>query len=481
MLSFDSSLSDSLSLGNTTVFWVLKLYYDDETDFIGVSETDRYDGTDRYYGLVSSWGNYQQSLDFFNFTTSTGNMTVKLINTERSYQGGRFSDLTNNFANRKWELFVNTIGLSTYDTSTRMIASGMISGDYQYDEKSITLTLLDYSSKYHKRIPQAVIQNTESGDDYYYINAPEKNIGKPIPMAYGDFHDDGGTGTAPSDTFDQHYNHNPFPAIITDNWNQSGEYVFALSDKAAIHTLDTDNIYMFNKEYLNCSPSNVDIASNPTVKFRGSDWYYYTLLSPESGTENGSDGDFGTEYAFTVPAGSPWNITKHYGIPKISKLGVVNQVRILIYWKFTGDIPIAAGPGGGGFHGYLTPQDGSAYRFEDSWNPVGDANFGVTKYTIPLDGTGNSYTETEKDECDLEGDIYFIINDITAQNGTSTITIQEIGLEVKFAPDQTFAKSIQEQYHVSQQEARTMVSPYHYNSNITNDMIVILILLIEIR
>ena len=61
-----------------------------------------------------------------------------------------------------------------------MIGQGVISGDIKYDTKGVTLTLLDLNDKYHKQIPTAVIQNTESGDDHYYPNAPEKNINKPI-------------------------------------------------------------------------------------------------------------------------------------------------------------------------------------------------------------------------------------------------------------------------------------------------------------
>ena len=71
MLSFDSSLSNSLLLGNTTAFWVLKLYYNNEASFTGVSDQDRIDGSDMYHGIVSAWGNLSHSLDFFNFTTST--------------------------------------------------------------------------------------------------------------------------------------------------------------------------------------------------------------------------------------------------------------------------------------------------------------------------------------------------------------------------------------------------------------------------
>ena len=139
MLSFDTDLSNSLKNANTTAFWVIKLYYNDESNFIGLSDIDRPDGSDMYFGLISSWGNLSQSCSFFDFNTSTGNMSIRIINTERSIQGGRFSDLfaTNNFGNRKWELFLNTNQTSTFDTSTRMIGTGIISGDINYDSNNI--------------------------------------------------------------------------------------------------------------------------------------------------------------------------------------------------------------------------------------------------------------------------------------------------------------------------------------------------------
>ena len=164
---------------------MLKLYYNDESNFIGVSDRHREDGSDIYYGIVASFGTIRQSLDFFNFTTSIGNMSVTLINSDKSIKGGRFTDLftTNNFANRKWELFLNTNETSTLDTSARMIATGVISGDINYDRNNVSITLLDKNSKYHKRLPTSIVDSTT------YSGAPLKNIGKPIPMAFGDFHE----------------------------------------------------------------------------------------------------------------------------------------------------------------------------------------------------------------------------------------------------------------------------------------------------
>ena len=51
MLSFDADLTNALKNSNTTAFWVLKLYYNDESAFIGVSDRHRQDGTDIYYGI----------------------------------------------------------------------------------------------------------------------------------------------------------------------------------------------------------------------------------------------------------------------------------------------------------------------------------------------------------------------------------------------------------------------------------------------
>ena len=72
MLSFDAELTTFLNKSSTTAFWVLKLYYNDESAFLGVSDSTRVDGSDEYYGIVSSWGRHVQSLDFFTFLIADG-------------------------------------------------------------------------------------------------------------------------------------------------------------------------------------------------------------------------------------------------------------------------------------------------------------------------------------------------------------------------------------------------------------------------
>jgi hypothetical protein len=325
MLSFDASLSNALKLKNTTAFWVCKLYYNAEGsgDFIGVSDIDRSDGSDMYYGLVSSWGQYSQSLDFFNFTTTTANISIRLINTERSIKGGRFSDLfsSNNFANRKWELFLNTNQAGTFDTAARMIGTGIISGDIQYDYTSVKFTLIDLSSKKHKRLPKTTLTSAS------YANAPEKNIGKPVPIAYGDFATKANIGTIPSSPkFDYFFTKGKFPAIITNTLNEADGYVYAKVDNETMHTLNSKNIYIYNSgHYIACDNSNTAL-SNPSLKYKGTSWFLFVPISAESNVSNWVDGSFSTSTTLSESTGTE---NRDISIPEVPNLGVVSRVDVI--------------------------------------------------------------------------------------------------------------------------------------------------------
>ena len=350
MLSFDSSLSNALNNRNTTAFWVLKLYYNDESAFVGVSDIDRADGSDFYYGVVSSWGNYTQSLDFYNFTTSTSNLTIKLINTNKAIKGVRFSDLfaSNNFTNRKWELFLNTSQAGTYDTSDRMIATGVISGDFKYDHKGIILTLLDLNSKQHKNIPASVVDSTT------YPNAPEKNIDKPIPISYGDFYEKTDIGTIPNTHFDRFktFYKSAFPAIITDKFDIGEAAVEAHVDSQAMHTLDSENIYYYKGgNYATITGTTDATTNNPRIEFTGSRCKAYFALSSSGFTTSGtgthtneesiSNGVFDTSNITTIECDSGNQVTVTYALPTITKLG--EYVGITAVTKF-GDVTRAGSP-----------------------------------------------------------------------------------------------------------------------------------------
>jgi hypothetical protein len=346
LLSFDTALTSGLASANTTAFWVLKLYYNDESDFIGVSDRHRQDGTDIYYGIVASFGTYTQSLDFFNFSTSIGNMNVNLINTAKSIKGGRFSDLiaSNNFANRKWELFLNTNNTTTLDTAARRIGVGVISGEVSYDQNNFKLTLLDNSSILHKRIPANIVDSTN------YPNAPSNNIGKPIPLSYGDFYEKTDIGTIPTSHFDRYSNFykGAFPAIITDKWDVGESASEAKPDSQALNTLDSENLYFYKDGYYPTFTGTCDATTNnPVMEFSGGTASVYIPLSSSgqgSGTITNSgsvtnplnavDGSFSTLTAIAAngatTADSRASIS--YAIPKVNKLGDFTGISSLVKW-----------------------------------------------------------------------------------------------------------------------------------------------------
>ncbi len=454
MLSFDASLLSALKNANPVSFWTLKLYYNDDSsasNFIGVSDQDRVDGADTYRGLISSWGNLQQSIDFFNFSSSTANTSVKLINTEFSIAGGKFSDLfaTKNFANRKWELFQNTNGLSTFDTAARMIGTGIISGNIEYDNSFITFTLVDYSSRYHKQIPKNTVVAAT------YTSAPENNINKPIPISYGDFHDKTDAGTIPTSgaNFDRHFTKAKFPAIIVNKWDETNYRTEALVDSVPVHTLDTKNVYMAaGGEYGACLDSNVtESESNYKITALGTDWRFYTPLIKHStysgGTNYGNmmDNSFsGTGYSLAQTGAGATSVG--FRIGRMPNMGVLTTAYLLIdFGTFSGSAPnvaFKASPGAGA---------GGATTSTIAWTS-GDKEVAVTGFFSTGDATA----------WDVERE-FFLTIDNTGGSGNMNVYINEIGIEFRVSPSMTFTHRMGEIIEVP---SSRYISPYYSKSEV---------------
>jgi len=406
------------------------VYFD---DWIGLSEQDRVDSNDVYHGIVSSWGSLQHSMDFFNFDTSIASLSIKLINTEYSITGGRFSDLlaTNNFANRRWELFQNTNGLSTFDTAARMIGSGTISGDIKYDTSFVSFVLVDYNPRYHKRLPTNIV------DSSTYANAPKKNVNKPIPMAYGDFYENEGIGTIPTTHFDRYkqFYRGAFPAIIVDEWDVQEQGSEAKVDSVAIKTLDDDNVYLYmNGHYPSLTAANVDTSGNPEIEFKGSAASLYVPLSTsnlasESGSgsyvvsneEKVSDGSFiedeeANEVAkWSANSGTTNDsvATMTFAVPKVNKLGVFGTVSALVKWGTNSDFE-------GDHDETFRYTVGSTHVDHDTI--VDDSE---TKETI------NSLYSGKTTSWDFEGSILYTLKGGT-NNSNHSVHIYETGLVVDF-------------------------------------------------
>ena len=435
MLSFDTALTSGLASANTTAFWVLKLYYNDESDFIGVSDRHRQDGTDIYYGIVASFGTYTQSLDFFNFSTSIGNMNVNLINTAKSIKGGRFSDLiaSNNFANRKWELFLNTNNTTTLDTAARRIGVGVISGEVSYDQNNFKLTLLDNSSILHKRIPANIVDSTN------YPNAPSNNIGKPIPLSYGDFYEKTDIGTIPTSNFDRYSNFykGAFPAIITDKWDVGESASEAKPDSQALNTLDSENLYFYKDGYYPTFTGTCDATTNnPVMEFSGGTASVYIPLSSSgqgSGTITNSgsvtnplnavDGSFSTLTAIAAngatTADSRASISD--AIPKVNKLGDYTGISSLVKW---------------GTVTSLTDTVDDFFQLAGVVTLPSITSDSEVKYNIE-----GMFTAAEEESFDFEKNISF---KLFTGNTNESVQIEETGVVIDFNIESIDSHSIEE-------------------------------------
>ena len=435
MLSFGSRLAGSLKNSNTTSFWVLKLYYNDESAFIGLSDRDRQDGSDFYYGLISSWGSYSQSLDFNNFTTSTSNMTISVINTYNSINGKRFSDLLSiyNFSNRKWELFLNTAQTSTYDGSAKLIGTGVISGNIKYDYKKLSLLLIDKSSIIHKTLPSSTL-GTTSG-------IPKNNKNKPIPMSYGNFYEKD-IGTIPTTYFDRFKNfyRSAFPAIISNQFDATDELLTAKIENSAVHTLDSENVYYYsNGYYATIMSTDVDATTNnPEIDFNGIRCKVYIPLSTDnfatSGTGsqnnvanmvNGAFNDSSTGFISTTD-GNTRNI--FFGIPKVPSMGsIVSTTAIAKLGNVTGS----------GLGSNLT---------------IGASSFalnvgGGINGNDEIEATVN-YTTDQKSNWDLEGRLQISLTSASG-SGNAKVEIVEVGLVIEFDIDDIETHEVLEYYETT--------------------------------
>ena len=284
MLSFDSSLTSFLAKKATRAFWALRLYYNDESAFTGISDRTRILGGNTYFGSAQ-WGSHNQTLNINDFTTSNGTLTVKIQNAPGKFAGGRFSDLfsTNNYANRKWELYQCDDNADFH--TDNLIAGGVISSDIEHDHNWATFRLIDYWGKYDIELPLNRVTNT------LYPNAPEKNIDEPIPIWYGDF--DTEPDVPAGSKWELFRVKGKAPAIIVEK-GDTDENVHCLPDtdqgaSVILNQLNDNNVFMYNQTYQSCLDSNVTLSTNPAntaanlIKFTGNTFFYYVPLKRDTG------------------------------------------------------------------------------------------------------------------------------------------------------------------------------------------------------
>ncbi|MDP6755809.1 MAG: hypothetical protein QF769_06770, partial [Candidatus Marinimicrobia bacterium] len=331
---------------------------------------------------------------------------------------------------------LNTNETSTLDTADRMIASGVISGEINYDDNNVTLTLFDNTSKYHKTVPINTV------DSATYTNAPANNIGKPIPMAYGDFYEKTDIGTIPTTLFDRFktFYKGAFPAIITDRYDVGVAGSEAKVDSQAIHTLDDENVYYYKSGNYATLTGTVDATSNnPVIEFEGSRCKAYFPLSSSGFTASGtgthtyetniSNGDFGDSNKTTITVTSGNNVTVNFGVEPVSKLG--EYVGVTGLAKF--------GTISGTFGGLnLLALGGQAFS-----NPA----------TNEEKETALSFGSAEQSSWDFTGGIALLLS---SSSGDKSVEISEVGMVVEFDIDDIDSHEVEELYEILQPSTQSL-------------------------
>ena len=472
MLDFDNSLDASLKNQDVS-FWVLKLYYKDESssEFTGVSDQHRVNGSDVYHGIVSSWGSLTQSLDFYKFQVTQANMSVTLINTEESIRNiadtgrVRFSDLSSevNYAHRKWELFQCTKGTATFDDSDNMIGSGVIAGDHNYDTEKITLTLLDNSSRLHKKVP------FHSVDVATYPRAPKTNIGSPVPMSYGDF--DNALSDSPDEgsygDFYYHFRKGHFPAVVIDEEDENG-FRKSLPDSdqpygsshnlTVLNSLNADAVYLGAEgEYLQCNKLNAKVAVGSLGNSYGptedghnvlyvSGHSYFAYLNLRSITSEDvittghfsnvcdrsidSDGEFDTTAEFG--ATFPTERFCYFRFPEMKEVGRMisdSNMHVLVYKTNIYET-------GGSEEGMMEVQSPGS----DGGLGGGTEGTGFFKRAI----SGNDFDDDEQQTLSFQDHI-LTISHRKIDSGTSGHTVSQLGVQIEVIPKVMVGKPIVKQ------------------------------------
>ncbi len=412
MLNFGSTIPRKLKLKSSNAHWLLKLYYNDESDFIGLSDSTRDIGGVTYHGLAT-WGSYTQSADILNFSASQGSFSVTINNTDKAILGHRFSDFfaTKKFDNRKWELKMESDNFQ----SSGFLGTGVISSDILHDDLTITFRLLH--EEFDLPIPTSSVT---SG------SAPEANRGAAIPYAYGETRP---TSTDTTVNLDRLTVVGLFPAIVVDSRG-----VTALPDVQALGELNTRWVAIRDgKTYAYCLPANttVDATTNPEISIVGTNYKIPLALGPISdplalstNRANAVDQDLSTVATFVSQADGN---TATYDIEIDPLIGDSKVLDVLIsinnsavFTAHTTDARLSYSFDGNTFNG--NSQDLLV---------VG----AITDDTLGISGVNLAYPTTKGVlRLTLNGDVPFV--------DQASMTTKEITAELKISPKNVFLQNL---------------------------------------
>lgn len=410
MLNFPSNLVNVFQDTTSKPVFLFEMEYNagGSNNTLRLAEKDLICGDYHYYGALLSIGEIQQSADIVDFSTSTGNTRIKVANTPGTIWGKRFSELfaTCNFINRPWRLYLWEESLLSTDKVK--IGEGYVTSDIETTDEYCQITLIDYSGKYSRRLPVTII------DAETYPNAPKNNLGKPIPMFFGDIDVDPNAPTTTCE-FDRYFVKGRVPAIIVDQFSATDNAVVCYPDTETLKQLRARNVFLGTQgKYCPCSSASV--AGNPKITFSGGTWRLYVNLLAHTDHdytvyyERIFDGEFTDEATIIIPAYTSGDIK--FNIPKLPNLGIISNLYAIITYGDTNTT-------------YGLEMSFCALASANNMTPGEDQRINITSFfsahlsTWTLNSQGAA--------------IYF-------NNGMdeNIVTIREIGLEIEFSPSESF-------------------------------------------
>lgn len=390
-----------------------------------MSTADFTDGSDFYRGVISSMSDISYDLQLFTFRTTQNSITLNIINDKAFDSNKRFSDLvgTNAYDNRKFEIYVITNELSGILTK-EIVCYGSIAADFQYDSKKISVQLNDFRTSINTALPQTLIKEDDTTNDFHY--APEKNYNKPIPILYGDH-----THTAAYDSgvivenTERWATRSKVPAIVINEFNTDGNKATAVCDTEVMYSMNTSTTYLYNGGVYSALPSgNVAVsAADAEIKFNTRTAYALIDLIPNDTTNSNFTRDKFLQTTLAASTdGAGADDLFLFGVGSVSNLGVIatNGIKSVII----GGVTNAAAA-------IQLEIDGTAATTE-----VDIAGTGQRTLLTGGLGTTNpvmSYSAAEITSWDFSSELTLVVTRAAGTN--ATVTLDAAFIEVEYTPN----------------------------------------------
>ena len=163
-LTFPAAYSAALKSSSVQENWYVKLYYGDESSFLGLSDVDLDVSTDHYFGVVEHWGDIAEEIDLTESKAAISETSISCANFHKNLElSAELYGGTNKYLNRKVEIF------SYINSESVQIFLGKFA-NVSVDNNTVTITIEAVSPWDGITIPTA--RNTDN-----FLE----------PLAYGDY------------------------------------------------------------------------------------------------------------------------------------------------------------------------------------------------------------------------------------------------------------------------------------------------------